>query len=165
MMDQLIVREKYSKYWPAVAISSLLLAVLFFVAYHLIENILWVGYLRLISFSFFAIALLSFFKIKDGQVEMTVTVDDERVHSDFKVRNKLIDHHEIPKSDFYQLKVDMVPNKSIYNDLMKSDKSVLYRRKSESAWFHFNQIESRVIPLSDENADLLYHFLKQKTER
>ncbi|MDZ7719184.1 MAG: hypothetical protein U5K72_10250 [Balneolaceae bacterium] len=160
-MKKLVIKEKYSKYWPTISMVSLILAVVLFVIYQMIDNVLWVGYIRLASFSMFALALLSFFKVKDGQVEIIVKHEDEVVESIYKVRNEVIFQAKHPVSDFYKLKVDQMPDKSLYNNFVKSDKCVRFRRKNENAWYYFNEIESRVIPLNKENASKLYDFLKQ----
>lgn len=160
-MKKLIIQEKYSKYWPTIAAGSLILAAILFIAYHLMNDVLWIGYVRLASFVMFALALLSFFKVRDGQVEITVTLEDEVIKTIYKVRDEIIFQTEYPASDFYKLKVDEMPNKSLYNDFMKSDKCVRFRRENENAWYYFNEIESRVIPLSTENASALRDFLKQ----
>lgn len=160
-MKKLIIREKYSKYWPSIAVLSMILSVVLFLIYQMMDNILWGGYVRLASFSFFALALLSFFKVKDGQVKITVTYEDGVVESIYKVRNEVIFQTEHIASDFYKLKIDQMPDKSLYNDFVKSDKCVRFRRENENAWYYFNEIESRVIPLSKENASKLRDFLKQ----
>lgn len=160
-MKKLVLQEKYSKYWPSIAVLSLILSVILFFTYQMMNDVLWIGYIRLTSFSLFALALLSFFKVRDGQVEITIQVEDGVVESIYNVRNETIFHAEQPVSDFYKLKIDQMPNKSIYNDFVKSDKCVRFRRENENAWYYFNEIESRVIPLSKENASKLYDFLKQ----
>lgn len=160
-MNKLVIKEKYSKYWPIVSVVSLILAVVLFLAYQLMDNVLWIGYVRLASFSFFALALLSYFKVKDGQVKITVWVDEGYIESVYKVRDEIIFKAKHPASDFYTLKVDQMPDKSLYNQFVKSDKCVRFRRENENAWYYFNEIESRVIPLSKENASKLHNFLKK----
>lgn len=160
-MKKLVIREKYSKYWPSVAVISLILAVVFFIVYHLMDDVLWIGYIRLGSFAMFAVTLLSFFKIKDGQVEITVKIDDDVIESIYKVRNEIIFSAKHLPSDIHKLKIDEMPNKSLYNDFVKSDKCVRFRKKNESAWYYFNEIESRVIPLSEKNASELEDFLRK----
>lgn len=162
-MKKLVIQEKYSKYWPLIAVVSLLLAIILFFVYQRMDNVLWLGYTRLASFSLFALALLSFFKVRDGRVEITVKIENGAVESIYKVRNEIIFHVEHAVSDFYRLKIDQMPNKSFYNDVVKSDKCVRFRKENENAWYYFNEIESRVIPLSEENASQLYNFLKQNT--
>lgn len=164
MRDQLVIKEKYSKYWPTVAVASLILSILFFVSYHLIEDVLWIGYLRLTFFAFFVVALLSFFKVYDGQVQIEVATDDDFVETIYKVRDDIIFESKYPRSNFYKVKTDQLPNKSIYNDFMKSDKCVRFQRKDESAWYYFNEIESRVIPLNEQHANELRDFLKKHSE-
>lgn len=160
-MNKLVINEKYSEYWPLVAVLSLILAIILFIAYQMMDDVLWMGYVRLASFSLFALALLSYFKVRDGQVEITIKVEGDVVESIYKVRNEIIFHVKHQTSDFYKLKIDQMPDKSLYNDFVKSDKCVRFRRENENAWYYFNEIESRVIPLSKENASQLYGFLKQ----
>lgn len=159
MKDKLVIQEKYFKHWPAVAAASLILSISFFFAYQVANDVLWIGYLRLASFAFFASALLSLFKIYDGRVEIHLTVKDDYISSEYKVRNKTVFSSEHHRSDFQNVKIDQLPNKSIYNDIMKSDRCVRFRRENESAWYYFNEIESRVIPLTKANAKKLRDFL------
>lgn len=163
MNKQLTIQEKYSRYWPAIAIISMCLAVIFFIFYQSVENVLWEGYLRLASFGFFALGLLSLFKIKDGQVEISVSIEEEVIKSDYKVRDQVIHTEEWPKTDIFKLKIDEMPNKSLYNDIMKSDKCIRFCRNDEESWIYFNKLKNRVIPLSSKNANLLYEFLKEST--
>lgn len=160
-MKKLVIQEKYSKYWPSITVLSIILAVALFITYHMINDVLWIGYLRLASFTMAALALLSFFKVRDGQVEISLKLEDGQIESIYKVRNEIIFQTKHPTSDFYKLKVDEMPNKSLYNDFVRSDKCVRFRREDENAWYYFNEIESRVVPLSSENAIQLKDFLKQ----
>lgn len=160
-MKKLVINEKYSKYWPSITVISLILAVILFIIYNLMDNVLWIGYLRLGSFAMFAMALLSFFKVRDGQVEITVKLDDDVIESTYKVRDEIVFTATHIPSDIYKLKIDKMPNKSLYNDFVKSDKCVRFRREDENAWYYFNEIESRVIPLTEKNATQLEAFLKQ----
>lgn len=160
MKDQLVIREKYFKHWPVIAVGSLVLSIFFFLAYQLANDVLWIGYLRLAAFAFFASALLSLFKIYDGQVEITCTRLDRSIKSEYRVRDRTVYSHEHPLTDFHNLKIDVLPNKSLYNDFIKSDRCVRFQRENENAWYYFNEIESRVIPLSDENSRKLKKFLE-----
>lgn len=164
MSNRIVIHEKYSKYWPHTAIISLLLALLLFVSYQFLSDVLLVGYVRLGAFIFFALGLLSLFKVYDGQVKMIVESEDDVLKSTYKVRGEIIYTESRPMSDMYELKIGPLPDKSIYNNFVKSDKCVRFRRKDESSWFFFHEIESRVIPLSRENAERLYNFLKEKKQ-
>jgi len=159
-MNQIIVREKYFQYWPQVAVLSLLSAIALFVIYQSVENILWNGYIRLASFSLFALSILSFFKVKDGQVEIKISKNNDYIRSVYEVRGNVIFEIQNQISDFYELKIDLMPDKSLYNQIVKSDKCVRFRREDENTWHYFNEIESRVIPLRKEDARRLYMFLK-----
>lgn len=160
-MKDLVIQEKYSKHWPSIAVVSLTLSIVLFIVYQFMDDVLLVGYIRLVSFAMFALALLSFFKVRDGQVEITLKLEEDSIQSIYKVRDEIIFQRKDPVSEFYELKVDQMPDKSLYNDLVKSDKCVRFRRKNENAWYYFNEIESRVVPLSEQNATQLRHFLEK----
>lgn len=163
MNDTLVIQEKYSKYWPQVAILSLILALLLFIGYHFLDDVLLVGYVRLGAFSFFAIGLLSLFKVYEGRIEIKIEAEMDSIKSTYTVRGETKFTKSHPISDFHELKIDHLPDKTIYNNFVKSDKCVRFRREDESGWFFFNEIESRVIPLSEKNANLLYDFLEEKS--
>jgi hypothetical protein len=165
MKTELIVHEKYSRHWPKIAGISIVLSVLFFVSYWLAADVLLEGYLRLIAFGFFALGLLSLFKIKDGQVKIQFKLDEEDVlHVIYKVRNSVIQEEKWSRFEFGKIKIDEMPNRSLYNDIMKSDRCIRFSRKNENDWIYFNKVSGRVIPFSEENANQIYDFLTQIKE-
>lgn len=160
MTQELTVHEKYSKNWPAISVVSIVLAVLFFVAYQATANVLLEGYLRLASFAFLALSILSFFKIRDGRVVIVMRADDKGVLDvEYRVRNRVIHHEEWSTSEIGKVKVDEMPDKSLYNNLMKHDRCVRFKRKKETDWIYFNKVNGRVIPFSAENANKICRFL------
>jgi hypothetical protein len=165
MKKSLTVREKYSRHWPVIAGVSMILSLLFFFWYWVAADVLLEGYLRLIAFGFFALGLLSLFKIKDGQVEIVLNVDnDDVLHVTYKVRDNIIYEENWSRFEFESVKIDEMPNRSLYNDIMKSDRCLRFRRKNESDWIYFNKVSGRVIPFSDENAKQIYNFLEALRE-
>ncbi len=165
MKKELTVREKYSRHWPLIAAASMVLAILFFISYWLVSDVLLEGYLRLIAFGFFALGLLSLFKIKDGQVEIHLFVDEEDVlNVVYKVRGDVIHEEKWSRFELGNIKIDEMPNRSLYNDIMKSDRCIRLSRKNEHDWMYFNKVSGRVIPFSQENAREVYSFLNEIKE-
>lgn len=162
-MKRLVIQEKYSKYWPTIALASLLLSIALFISYQLMSDVLWIGYVRLASFGMFALALLSFFKVRDGQVEISIECEEDIIRSTYTVQKRLIYQTESLRSDFDIIKVDEMPNKSLYNDIVRSDKCVIFKRKGDDTWYYFNQIDTRVIPLNEQNALKLQNFLEENS--
>ncbi len=164
MTKTLTVYEKYLKQWPFIAIASLILSVVFFISFLVVADVLIAGYLRLIAFGFFAIGLLSLLKIKDGQVEIKLELDEDDVlRLIYRVRDRIIHQEEWSVSEIGEVKIDEMPNRSLYNDIMKSDRCLRFRRNKESDWLYLNKLSSRVVPLSQNNAEKVYSFLKNIT--
>jgi hypothetical protein len=166
MSRELIVHEKFSRYWPQIVLASFMLTLIFFISYLAATDLLFEGYLRLAAFGFFALTVLSFFKMKEGQVAIRIEVTDDKVTViQYFLRNNLIKEEEWALTEFHSLKVDEMPNKSLYNDIRKSDRCLLFRRKDESDWIYLNNVFGKVVPLSEENALKMYHFMvKAKKE-
>lgn len=162
MNQKLTVLEKYSRYWPQIAILSVVFSLIFLISYVLVTDVLVEGYLRLVAFVFFALAVLSFFKVKEGQITICVEITDEKVvEIKYLLRDTLVKEEEWGLSEFHSLKVDEMPDKSLYNDIMKSDRCIKFRRKDEHDWSYLNKVNQKVVPLSEENALKVYHFLNK----
>jgi len=165
MKEELIIKEKYSKYWPFIAGISAILSVIFFLGYQFVGDVLLEGYLRLTSFAFFALSLLSLFKIRDGQIKISVRkTEDGVIEFIYSVRKQTIYEEEFSNHELENLKLDEMPNKSLYNDFMKSDRCIRFRRKDTSDWLYLNKVHGRVIPLSENNAEKMLTFLKSENE-
>lgn len=164
MSNTLTVSEKYSRHWPLIAIVSAVLALSFYISYHLAADVLLEGYLRLVAFGFFALAVLSFFKVKDGRIEITIEKSDELIEIYYRVRDKIIHEEELNLADIRDLKMDQMPNKSLYNDLIQSDRCIRFRRTDSDGWLYLHEIYGRVIPLSEKNASEILQFIEPNSD-
>ncbi len=163
MSKQLKINEKYSRHWPLIALVSAIFSILFFISYHIVGNVLLEGYLRLTAFVLFALALLSLLKIRDGQVEINIVITEEDTALiRYNVRDQVISEEEFGLQELENLKIDRMPDKSIYNNFMKSDRCIRFRRKDTSDWLYLNQVNGRVIPLSRDNADKILQFFNNQ---
>lgn len=168
MSDQLIVSEKYSQYWPVVAAGSLVISALFFGGYIYTSNILLESYLRLGAFAFFVIGFLSLFKLRDGKITIIYELDDKKktdVNITYSVRDQNIHAESIDLSEIKSIKVDQMPNRSLYNDFYKIDRAVRLKKKNMDGWLYLNEIHGRAIPLSKENAEKLVNFIRENKEQ
>jgi hypothetical protein len=163
MSKQLQVLEKYSQYWPAIMIGSLILSLVFLVAFIYTTEPLLESYLRLAAFAFFVIGFLSFFKLRDGQLTINYEVKegDEEMYITYTLREQKIHAETVDLSNIVDLKVDEMPNRSLYNDFYKIDKSVRLKKKNMDGWLYLNELHGRMIPLSRENAEKVVDFVKE----
>lgn len=162
MSNELIIYEKYSRFWPLTAVLSILLSLVLFIVYLSATDILFEGYMRLLAFAFFALGLLSLFKVNEGRIEIVLTqIDDNTVQIDYNVRNKSVFTEQWGIHELIHLKIDEMPNRSVYNDIMQSDRCIRLRRENESDWIYLNKVNGRVIPLTEENAGKIFNFLQK----
>ncbi len=162
MNNTLVINEKYSQHWPLIAKLSAVLTVVFYISYHFVGDVLLEGYLRLTAFGFFALAVLSLFKLKDGKVEITIELEGKKLVLYYRLRGKIIYEEEIDINKIEAVEVSEMPNRSIYNDFKKSDRCVRFKRTDSENWIFLNEIHSRVIPLSQDNSEKIVSFVKKQ---
>jgi len=165
MTQTLKIVEKYSRFWPMIATVSGIAAVILFTYYLMVDEVLLEGYLRLISFSFFALMVLSLFKVKDGKVVITFTSEDDTLYLKYHVRDRLVYEENFHLQKIKDLKIDRMPNKSLYNDFAKKDRSVRFKNGKSDEWIYMAQLFGRVIPLTKENAMKIEEFVNQEIKK
>jgi hypothetical protein len=159
MSKTLTISEKYSKYWPFITVISSIAAILSGIAFLYFDNVLLEGYLRLAAFVFFAIFLLSLFKLRDGKINMKFTVENHDLTVEYYQKNHQIEEEIFDFSDISDIKISPLPNRSFYNDLIRSDRCLQIKRK-DSGWIYLNEINGRTIPLEENNALKVKQFLE-----
>lgn len=167
MSESIKVSEKYSEYWPAITIGSLILSLLFLIGYIYSNDTLVESYLRLAAFAFFVIGFLSYFKLRDGQITINYLVNDDdenEMKITYSLRNQNIHAETVDLKEIVDVKVDEMPNRSLYNDFYKVDKSVRLKKKNMNGWLYLNELHGRMIPLNKENAEKIVKFLKKQTK-
>jgi len=165
MSNELIVHEKYSRYWPIVALLSAVFTLLFFIAYQIVSDVLIEGYLRLTAFGFFALCVLSLFKVKDGKMQITLTEKENLLKITYKLRDRTIHSEDLNLDLIKEVETAQMPNKSLYNDFMKSDRCIKFKRKNSENWLYLHEIHGRVIPLSGENAEKIVNHIEKWRDR
>ena len=161
-----MVSEKYSQYWPAITIGSLILSLLFLVAFFNSTDALLESYLRLAAFAFFVIGFLSYFKLRDGQININYQINDDEseMKITYSLRDQNIHAETVDLKEIVEVKVDEMPNRSLYNDFYKIDKSVRLKKKNMNSWLYLNELHGRMIPLSKENAEKIVEFIEKQTK-
>lgn len=166
MKQYLVIEEKYSKFWPLIAMSSLIISVILLISTFIVSGILLEGTLRMAAFVFFAVSLLSLLKLKDGRMEISVKPSEPgEVQFTYKVRDKIMFQEVFKMDELHSLKIDEMPNRSLYNDIVQSDRCIRFRRENEAEWNYLNRVNGRVIPLSNDSAKKLHSFLRALSPR
>lgn len=160
MKDKLIIKEKFSKFWSVIFVISVISTIVTLFFYMTASDILIEGYLRLAAFILFSIGILTLFKLNDGQIEIITILDDDVIEFQYISKNRVIHTEEWSAKDIASYKIDEMPNRSLYNDLVQGDRCLRIRRKNQSDWSYLNNINGRVVPLTQKNADELMSFLR-----
>ncbi|MFO7799701.1 hypothetical protein [Rhodohalobacter sp.] len=165
MTQKLKIEEKYSRFWPMIATISGIAAIILFAYYLMVDEVLLEGFLRLISFSFFALMVLSLFKVKDGKVVISFISEDNTLYLKYHVRDRLVYEESFQLQKIKDLKIDQMPNKSLYNDFAKKDRCVRFKKGKSNDWIYMAQLFGRVIPLTHENAVKIEDFVNQEIKK
>lgn len=163
-MKKLQVEEKYSEHWPKIAIAGGILCLLFFGGSVYVEDVLLEGYLRLTSFALFALSVFSFFKLKDGKINIELVIGEKSeniLEIIYSVRDKEVHYDSLDIKELKNIKVSDMPNLSIYNDFYFGDKVVRFKKKNMDGYMHLIEIYGRIIPLSENNAKQITNFIEE----
>ncbi|MFU8811344.1 MAG: hypothetical protein ACNA78_00170 [Balneolaceae bacterium] len=159
--ETLTIKEKYSPYWPIISAASAVASVALYGIYLSSTDVLLEGYLRLSAFVFFALFILSLFKLRDGQVEMIVEPDTEQKHQyliSYSVRGRTVHQEIIDMDSIEDFRVSEMPNRSLTNDLFRNDYTVQFKKKKMDQYFYLADIHGRVLPLSASNAEAVQQY-------
>ncbi|MEX2574186.1 MAG: hypothetical protein WD317_07810 [Balneolaceae bacterium] len=160
-MNNLTIPEKYSRHWPAISIASAVLTVLFWVAYMVTTDTLAEGYFRFAAFCFFALSLLSFFKVRDGRIKINLSLsEDGGLELDYFSRGKQIAQDTFDLNRFESVETVSMPNRTLYNDFATDDRTVRFKKKDSDEWLYLAEVNGRVIPLDHINANKVADFLR-----
>jgi hypothetical protein len=157
------IEEKYSAQWPLITTVSFAVAAAIFGSLFFIENTLLAGYVRLGAFAFFALAVIGLFKLRDGKVSMVFTVDEDHFLTvDYKIKDELKHSESWDLKLIGSVKVVEMPNRSFYNDIVTSDRCVVFRNQDENDWTYLHKIYGRVIPLRKRSADKIRDYIEKE---
>jgi len=165
-MSELKIEEKYSARWPLITAVSMVLAIAIFGSLFFIENTLLAGYVRLGAFAFFALGVIGLFKLQDGKVSLIFSVDEDHFLTvSYIVKNEMKHSESWNLQQLATVKVDEMPNRSFYNDIVTSDRCVAIRNQNESDWTYLHKIHGRVIPLKKRSAVKIKTFVEKEMAR
>lgn len=128
------------------------LSLLIFAASHLVDNVLLNNYLQLSSFCLFALFLLGLFKLRDGQVVIELSAEPgESLVVHYRIDHELVNSSELTPGSVRQFKVSRMPDKSLYNNLNRKDRTIRYQ-DDQSQWHYLFEYKDRVIPFTEDEA-------------
>lgn len=164
MKPEIQVHEKYSKYWPAVTVLSSVMAFLLYILSEFRTEILLSGYLQLGAFILFSVAVFSFFKLRDGRITIDLTVDNDDLSVKYLLRDREIAEELIPLSEIDEIMMNRMPDKSLYTEINRSDRTLSYKKNKSDGWKYLFKYNGRVVPLYESDAESVIHFIRDLTK-
>ena len=149
------VQEKFSRTWPFIAISSSVLAILLFIYSRINSDILISGYLELASFILFAVAVLSYFKLRDGRISIRIDIDKEHNELLFSylLNGSAVNSETLSIDKPVEFETGRMPDTSLYTEINRTDRTIRFRETPSGSWRYLFQYNSRVIPIGPEVAE------------
>ncbi|MGK7368932.1 MAG: hypothetical protein ACNS64_01855 [Candidatus Halalkalibacterium sp. M3_1C_030] len=112
MEDSIEVKEKYSNNWKPTLYSSLLIAIITFLLYLNLDDVLWGGVIRLIAFMSFSLSIFCMLKVMEGAKTFRLSVSDELLSVAYLKNDEILQTEEHRKEEIqsiyklpYQLKI------------------------------------------------------------
>lgn len=106
-----------------------------------------------------------YFKVKDGKMEIALTGKENLLEITYKVRDRTVHSEDLNIDLIKEVETAQMPNRSLYNDFMKSDRCIKFRRKNSDDWLYLHEIHGRVIPLSGENSEAIVNYIEKRRNR
>ncbi|PWN07562.1 hypothetical protein [Rhodohalobacter mucosus] len=161
------VHEKFSGSWPFIAALSSVLAIILFVYSRVNSDVLISGYLELSSFILFAVAVLSFFKLRDGRISIRIDFDRESSELLFSyyLNRSVVTNETLSITNKIEFKTGRMPDTSLYSEINRSDRTIRFREHPTDSWRYLFQYNSRVIPVSAENAEKTVEILREAASK
>lgn len=158
MKNSLIIEEKFSHIWKPLTILSGIITITGFTGYLYTDHILTGGYLQLISFICLVIFLIGSVKLYEGKTKIVINVQDMNLDVKFFRKNQNIAEGEIDLLKIDKVEISELPNKTIYNDIVRSDKCIRLKNNS-GQWIYLNEFSGKMVPLDIDSSKKIYDFL------
>lgn len=156
----LTVLEKYFTLWPYLVVASGFGSLSLFVAGQVSNHILLEGYLRLAAFALFALFLLGLFRLREGQIRIDFhSTGNGMLNIDYSVRGRSIDRQVHELSAIRTVESARMPDKTLYNNLVTSDRTLRYRPATGDSWQFLTEVRGRAVPLKPEEAAEAANFI------
>jgi len=110
MANRLVLEEKYSAWWTQITIGLALSAVLLYLMYTNVDDVLWKGILRLGSFGFLAGAVLSGLKVMEGKHTIILVIVDEHLKVSYWKRERKVGEDIFRLENITALHIDRHPS-------------------------------------------------------
>ena len=120
MSDSVTVPEYTHQFWKIASITCGILCVVLFTAYWNISGAFWAGIFRFAAFIFFAAGIMTYLKIMDGPLEVTLTTVDELLVVSYTKKEKVIQEEQFERDSIDRIECKQ-PEKNVFSSFLQPD--------------------------------------------
>ena len=165
MQESVNVKEKYSSNWKPALYASLLLALITFLIYLNLDDVLWTGIFRLIAFMSLSLGIFCMLKVMEGVKTFEVAIRDDSLLISYLKNGDTIGNDKLKLDEIqsiyrepYQLKMPFTEYGIPLSG--NSNFKVAFKNKEENdmALFKFG---GRVLAVDENSGQELEQFLRR----
>lgn len=165
MESRLVLEEKYSAWWTQITVGLALLAIVLFVIYSNMDDVLWKGVLRLGSFGFLAAAVFSGLKVMEGKHSIILMVEDGHLVASYQKKGRQVGEDIFELDNITALYVDHLPSYFFSsNEFLFNDLQVVMEQSDSDLPLTLAKVGGRSLPLSRKSADEAVRFITRHAE-
>ena len=160
MEAKLVLEEKYSSWWAEVTIGLGLSALLLFVIFSLVDDVLWKGILRLGSFGFLAAAVFSGLKVMEGKHSITLAVKNGHLIVSYRKRGHNVGEDIFELDNITSVYVDNLSSEFFPQNLFTvSEQQVVLELEDSDRPLTLAEVGGRTLALSQQSARVAVKFI------
>lgn len=153
MTEHLKIREQTHKIWKTLSMISGVLCILLFLIFWYTNDAFWTGIFRLGAFIFFAGAVLSYLKIMNGPLTVSLETTDDLLVVSYHKKGETIHEEEFDKNSIKKVEITNSDNNLLSSYLQP---------RSASFKVHFTDTERELFLFEFSGRPLSFD---QKTQR
>jgi Fe2+ transport system protein FeoA len=156
-MYSMVIEEKYSRYWVHITSVLLVGALLFFIGYTSIEDILWKGILRLIAFGFLAGSVFSGLKVMQGKHTVEVDIEDDNLILTYRKKGRDVSRDTFALDSIGNLYYES--HNGFWGRAFFKDCNIKFVPTDSDRPLTLVEVHGKALALSQENARKLMTFI------
>lgn len=164
METRLVLEEKYSTWWVQITAGLSLTALLLFVLFSNMEDVLWKGIVRLASFGFLAAAVFSGLKVMEGKHTIILEIKDGHLTVTYRKRDRQVGEDIFDLDNITALYIDHLPSYLFSNDFIFNDLQVVMQLADSDRPLTLVERDGRALPLSRDTAGEAVKFILAHAE-
>lgn len=164
--DLLIAEEKYSRHWKKISLAGLILSltlVLFWLhADSDPDKVVLAGVLRLGAFLCFALFLLSWFKVRQGQIRVELHSEGHHLRIRYRLRDRIVSEERLDLRRIKDIEISGMPDRTVADEFKRASFTLRYRLKDSPDPIWLFDVGDRILPFDRATSAEILEFLRTR---